>query len=377
MKIVQIITRLDTAGGAQSHVLALTKQLVLDGHDVTIFTSKGNLIHQALNEENISIIQLQYLKWAIHIVDDIRAFLEIRENLRRINPDIVALHSSKAGAVGRLAAFSLNIPTVFTAHGWAFTEGVKPLKGWVYQQIEKVLALKTTKIITVSNYDYSLATEKKVVKKNNMTTIHNGIHSSNSRQNLSQNRVPKIIMVARFEQPKRQDLLIEVLSTMTEKEWQLVFIGDGSQMEAAKALSLQHHIADRVKFLGSRDDIEEQLQQADLFVLLSDFEGLPISILEAMRAQLPIIASNVGGVPELIIDDETGYVVNHDLESIKGCLNQLLENHSLRLRLGYLAHRYFEENFSFHSMYDKTVSQYLQAHNEKKEKIDLQILNHH
>lgn len=377
MKIVQIITRLDTAGGAQSHVLALTKQLALDGHEVTIFTSKGNLIHQALNEENISIIQLQYLKWAIHIGDDIRAFLEIRENLRRINPDIVALHSSKAGAVGRLAAFSLNIPTVFTAHGWAFTEGVKPLKGWVYQQIEKVLAPKTTKIITVSNYDYSLASEKKVVKKNNMTTIHNGIHSiSNNGQNFSQNRVPKIIMVARFEQPKRQDLLIEVLSTMTEKEWQLVFIGDGSQMEAAKELSQQHHIADRVTFLGSRDDIAEQLQQADIFVLLSDFEGLPISILEAMRAQLPIIASNVGGVPELIIDDETGYVVNHDLVAIKGCLSRLLENHSLRFRLGHLAHRYFEENFSFHSMYDKTVSLYLEAHNEKKEKIDLQILNH-
>lgn len=128
-----------------------------------------------------------------------------------------------------------------------------------------------------------------------MLTIHNGIQC-NIKQRLSQNKIPKIVMVARFEQPKRQDLLVEVLSLMKEQEWQLVFIGDGKEMEAAKALSLQHDIAHRVKFLGSRDDIETQLQQADLFVLLSNFEGLPISILEAMRAQLPVIASNVGGI---------------------------------------------------------------------------------
>ncbi|MGE7918115.1 glycosyltransferase family 4 protein [Viridibacillus sp. NPDC093762] len=376
MKIVQIITKLDTTGGAQTHVLALTKQLAVDGHEITILTSKGALIYQPLNEKNISIIQLQHLKWAIHLVADIRAFFEIRSNLRRINPDVVALHSSKAGVVGRLAAFSLKIPTIFTVHGWAFTEGVKPIKRWIYQQIERAFARKTTKIITVSNYDYSLAIEKKVGKKDNMTTIHNGIHSS-GKQVFSQNKIPKIIMVARFEQPKRQDLLIEVLSTMKEKEWQLVFIGDGKEMEATKALSLQHDIAHRVTFLGSRDDIETQLQQADLFVLLSNFEGLPISILEAMRAQLPVIASNVGGVPEIIIDGETGYIVNHDIQVIKDRLIQLLENRDLRLQLGHAGCRYFEDRFSFHSMYDKTVSQYLQAHNVKKELIDVTILDHH
>lgn len=376
MKIVQIITKLDTTGGAQTHVIALTKQLALDGHEITILTSKGALIYQPLNEKNISIIQLHHLKWAINLVADIRAFFEIRSILRSINPDVVALHSSKAGAVGRLSAFSLKLPTVFTAHGWAFTEGVKPIKRWIYQQVEKAFARKTTKIITVSNYDYSLAIEKKVAKKEKMLTIHNGIQS-NIQQRLSQNKIPKIVMVARFEQPKRQDLLIEVLSLMKEQEWQLVFIGDGKEMEAAKALSLQHDIAHRVTFLGSRDDIETQLQQADLFVLLSNFEGLPISILEAMRAQLPVIASNVGGVSELIIDGKTGYIVNHEIQVIKDRLIQLLENRDLRLKLGHAGCRYFEDRFSFHSMYDKTVSQYLQAHNEKKEIIDVTILDHH
>ncbi|MGF9979020.1 glycosyltransferase family 4 protein [Viridibacillus arvi] len=377
MKIVQIITKLDTTGGAQTHVIALTKQLALDGHVITILTSKGALIYQPLNEKNIRIIQLQHLKWAINFVADIRAFFEIRSILRRINPDVVALHSSKAGAVGRLAAFSLKLPTVFTAHGWAFTEGVKPIKRWIYQQIERAFARKTSKIITVSNYDYLLAIEKKVVKKEKMTTIHNGIQSYSNKPSFSQNKIPKIVMVARFEQPKRQDLLIEVLSLMKEQEWQLVFIGDGREMEAAKALSLQHDIARRVTFLGSRDDIKTQLQKADLFVLLSNFEGLPISILEAMRAQLPVIASNVGGVPELIIDSKTGYIVDHDIQVIKERLIQLLENRDLRLQLGHAGFRYFEDRFSFHSMYDKTVSQYLQAQNEKKEVIDVTILDHH
>ncbi|MBK3493730.1 glycosyltransferase family 4 protein [Viridibacillus sp. YIM B01967] len=375
MKIVQIITKLDTVGGAQSHVLALTKQLSLDGHEVTILTSKGDLIEQALEEKNIKIIQLKYLKWSIHIIDDSRAFMEIRANLRRIKPDVVALHSSKAGVVGRLAAFSLKIPTVFTAHGWAFTEGVKPLKRLLFQYIEKVLARKTSRIIAVSNYDCELAIQKKVVKKTKITTIHNGIQSI-EEPSYFQNKVPKIVMVARFEHPKRQDLLVEVLSTMKEMEWELVFIGDGREIEAVKELTKQRDIAHRVTFLGSRDDIEVQLSYADLFVLLSNFEGLPIAILEAMRAGLPVIASNVGGTSELVNHGKSGYVVDGNITTIREYLIRVLESQSLRMQLGYTGRRYFEENFLFQKMYEKTVNLYQEIQREQKVEKEVQQLDH-
>ncbi|MEK4761280.1 glycosyltransferase family 4 protein [Viridibacillus sp. FSL E2-0187] len=375
MKIVQIVTKLDTVGGAQSHVLSLTKQLCLDGHEVIIMTSQGQLIEEAKNEKSAKIIQLRHLRRNISMMNDYRAFLELRFYLQQIGPELVALHSSKAGVLGRLAAFSLKIPTVFTAHGWAFTEGVQPLKKLLYKHIEKILAPRTTKIIAVSNYDQELAVQKKVVSKNKITTIHNGIQS-NDKQSHFHNNVPKIVMVSRFEKPKRQDLLIEVLSTMKELEWSLELIGDGVELANVKDLVKHKGLSHRVRFLGVRNDIENQVQDADIFVLLSNFEGLPISILEAMRAGLPVIASDVGGVAELVIEGKTGYLVDQNVLKIRKCLVRMIEDRPLRIELGQAGRNFFEDHFLFQKMYDNTVSLYKEALIEKKVKRNVQLLDH-
>ncbi|MGE7769990.1 glycosyltransferase family 4 protein [Viridibacillus arvi] len=375
MKIVQIVTKLDTVGGAQSHVLSLTKQLCLDGHEVIIMTSQGQLIEEAKNEKSAKIIQLRHLRRNISMMNDYRAFLELRFYFQQIGPELVALHSSKAGVLGRLAAFSLKIPTVFTAHGWAFTEGVQPLKKLLYKHIEKILAPRTTKIIAVSNYDQELAVQKKVVSKNKITTIHNGIQSNDKQSHFS-NNVPKIVMVSRFEKPKRQDLLIEVLSTMKELEWSLELIGDGVELANVKDLVKHKGLSHRVRFLGVRNDIENQVQDADIFVLLSNFEGLPISILEAMRAGLPVIASDVGGVAELVIEGKTGYLVDQNVLKIRKCLVRMIEDRPLRIELGQAGRNFFEDHFLFQKMYDNTVSLYKEALIEKKVKRNVQLLGH-
>ncbi|MGF9977917.1 glycosyltransferase family 4 protein [Viridibacillus arvi] len=375
MKIVQIVTKLDTVGGAQSHVLALTKQLCLDGHEVIIMTSQGQLIKEAMVGKSVKIIQLRHLRRDISLMDDYRAFLELRLYLQQIGPELVALHSSKAGVLGRLAAFSLKIPTVFTAHGWAFTEGVQPLKKLLYKQIEKLLAPRTTKIIAVSNYDHELAVQKRVVSKNKITTIHNGIQS-NDKQPYFRNNVPKIVMVSRFEKPKRQDLLIEVLSTMKELEWSLELIGDGVELANVKELVKYKGLSHRVRFLGVRNDIETQLQNSDIFVLLSNFEGLPISILEAMRAGLPVIASDVGGIAELVVEGKTGYLVDQNVLNIRKCLVRMIEDKPLRIELGQAGSNFFEDHFLFQKMYDNTVSLYKEALKEKKVKRNVQLLDH-
>ncbi|MGE7834908.1 glycosyltransferase family 4 protein [Viridibacillus arvi] len=375
MKIVQIVTKLDTVGGAQSHVLALTKQLCLDGHEVIIMTSQGQLIEEAMAEKNVKIIQLRHLSRDISLLDDYRAFLELRLYLQQIRPELVALHSSKAGVLGRLAALSLKIPTVFTAHGWAFTEGVQPLKKLLYKQIEKILAPRTTKIIAVSNYDHELAVQKRVVSKNKITTIHNGIQS-NDKQPYFRNNVPKIVMVSRFEKPKRQDLLIEVLSTMKELEWSLELIGDGVELANVKELVKYKGLSHRVRFLGVRNDIETQLQDADIFVLLSNFEGLPLSILEAMRGGLPVIASDIGGVAELVVEGKTGYLVDQNVLNIRKCLVRMIEDKPLRIELGQAGRNFFEDHFLFQKMYDNTVSLYKEALKEKKVKRNVQLLDH-
>lgn len=216
---------------------------------------------------------------------------------------------------------------------------------------------------------------KKGSFKNKITTIHNGIQS-NDKQSHFHNNVPKIVMVSRFEKPKRQDLLIEVLSTMKELEWSLELIGDGVELANVKDLVKHKGLSHRVRFLGVRNDIENQVQDADIFVLLSNFEGLPISILEAMRAGLPVIASDVGGVAELVIEGKTGYLVDQNVLKIRKCLVRMIEDRPLRIELGQAGRNFFEDHFLFQKMYDNTVSLYKEALIEKKVKRNVQLLDH-
>ena len=118
---------------------------------------------------------------------------------------------------------------------------------------------------------------------------------------------PVIVMVARFEVPKRQDVLLKTLAELTDIPWHLQLIGDGSLRPALEHFVEQNRLSNRVTFLGNQLDVHSYLEKGHLFVLLSDWEGLPISIIEAMRVGLPIIATNVGGVKELIIDRDNGF----------------------------------------------------------------------
>ncbi|GEK33602.1 glycosyltransferase family 4 protein [Kurthia sibirica] len=360
MRIVQLITRFDTLGGAQTHVLELSKALAKDGHEVYILYSKGQEIFGLSGEERIHCIQLNHLIHQIHPLQDFLSLQETKKILRLIQPDLVALHSSKAGIIGRLAAASLNIPTVFTAHGWAFTEGVSTIKQKIYSQIERFIAKKTDCIITVSNYDGQLAVVNQIKPKYLLKTIHNGIHDS-TPQRTDREDTLNIMMVARFQTPKRQDLLVDAFAALQIDHAQLLFVGEGKELEKVKLQAEYLCLQDQVHFLGARKDVPQLLTQATIFVLLSDFEGLPLSIIEAMACGLPIVASDVGGVSELITHGENGFLVGKEKNDIHYYLNLLAENRKLREQMGEKARARFVESFQFDKTYKETLEIYEQV----------------
>lgn len=359
---------MDKVGGAQKHVEALAIGLKQDGHEVTIVTGlyEASLWH--LEEEQISVISIPALQRAIHVTKDLQALWQLRTVIKNLQPDILAAHSSKAGAIGRIVGGYLRIPTVFTAHSWSFTDGVPPKKQFIYRHLEKAVQPLTTKIITVSEYDRKLALAKRIAPTHKMMTIHNGIEllTENNQIEHSRQEGPLIVMVARFEVPKRQDLLLEALSELTDIPWQLHFIGDGSLRPLLEKYVAEHNLMGRVQFLGNRMDITTLLAKSQLFVLLSDWEGLPISIIEAMRAGLPVIATNVGGVNELIVDGEHGFLIERNEKSLlKTRLRQLLSDEVLRAKMGNNSERHFLRYFTFSPMYQKTLFVYEQAFAKK------------
>ncbi|MFS0576479.1 glycosyltransferase family 4 protein [Sporosarcina sp. 179-K 3D1 HS] len=363
MKIVQLITRMDTIGGAQVHVRDLSIRLQEAGHAIHLVTGGEEHTHELLEQRQIRPIYCKHLMHKLHILSDVKAIFEVRNLLKTIRPDLVATHSSKAGIIGRIAGWSLGIPTVFTAHGWSFTDGIPKNKQRLYRWIEKMIGFITDGVIAVSSYDKRLALEYAIVPERKIVAIPNGVHDAAYTGRVrSKEDVPIISMVARFSPQKNQAQLLQVLKQLDQLKWKLFFAGDGPLLPEAKQFVAQENLTDRVVFLGDHGDIQELLQQSDLFVLVSEWEGLPLSILEAMRSGLPIVASDVGGVREAVRQSVNGFIVKkNDVRDLQDKLRLLIEDATLRQEMGEESRRLYEERFTFERMYEDTIAYYNQV----------------
>ncbi|WP_318616811.1 glycosyltransferase family 4 protein [Sporosarcina sp. YIM B06819] len=355
MKIVQVITRMDTIGGAQLHVRDLCIALAEEGHSVYVVTGGNLTLYEELNT-----VYCQSLMRNLNVVADIKAFLELRSILKSMQPDVIATHSSKAGVIGRLVGWSLRIPTLFTAHGWSFTEGVAGKKKRMYRMIERLMGRMTKGVITVSEYDKQLALKHKVLPLEKLLTIHNGVHETElSRDYRHPDNRLTMVMVARFAPPKQQLDLLKALTKLQQFEWEMLFAGDGPLLREAQCFVESEGLNDRVQFLGNRHDISAILQMSDIFLLLSDWEGLPLSILEAMQCSLPVIASDVGGINEAVKHSVNGYLISPKEEAeLVDKLAVLLTSPSLRRQMGEHSRLLYEQHFTFEQMHDKTFAYY-------------------
>ena len=362
---------MDTIGGAQIHVKDISIGMKERGHSVVLVTGIGENIHSILEEEGIPNYRSKHLIRNMNIISDVKAFIEIRKMLKEIAPNIIATHSSKAGIIGRIAGWTLRIPTVFTAHGWSFTEGVSSKRRIFYMFIEKIVGTFSDGIITVSKYDSDLARDSKVVPVHKLHTIHNGVHEYKHPKRVKRlDCEPTIIMVARFARPKKQLALLKALQKLKLVGWNVRFAGEGPLLNEAINYVKANQLCERVEFLGDRNDVMELLQQSDVFVLLSDWEGLPLSILEAMRSGLPIIASDVGGVKEAVHQSINGYIIPKNNEAELICkLSEILTSSALRLEMGNESRKLFETHFTFKKMLDETDKYYEKVINKKMEKV--------
>lgn len=309
MKIVYIIT-LANLGGAQVHLKDLIYHLPKN-IDPYIIIGEDGWLSDEMKKMKLKVCIVPTLVRQISPQNDIKAVFNIKKEIELIRPDIIHCHSSKAGIIGRVVAKMCNVPVVFTAHGWAFTDGISPWKKQLYAHIEKFIAYWTNKIICVSEYDKNIALNVMPKQDDKLITIHNGIPDRYFKKNDITKKDFRLVMIARFSKPKNQRLLIETVAKLIEYNisLRLTLVGDGPNFLAMKNLVNKLDIAKYVEFLGSRTDIAEILLYNDVFILISEWEGFPISIIEAMRQGLPVIASDVGGVSEAVIDNETGLLL--------------------------------------------------------------------
>jgi len=362
ISVVYIITRADTIGGAQRHVIEMASELVRLGHKATIICGEGVALPKVLKSQRIPYVQIPRFRRQLSGINDILALREIKNSINKIAPDLVSLHSSKAGILGRVACRSLGVPCVFTAHGWAFADGVGRAKAFLYASIEKRLQYWSACTICVSKSDRDLA-ESFGFERNHMVVIHNGRHDTppkDRNRSCAQEDNVKIVMIGRLDRQKDHCTLIHALSTLDRYE--LTLVGDGPlQNELVRQIRAVGMTA-RVRFCGFVEDVRPMLDESDIFALISNWEGFPRSTLEAMRANLPVVVSDVGGSAEAVINGETGFVVQRgNIASVRAKLAMLIDDDSLRSRLGTAGREKFLNSFTFEAMRDATITIYEKA----------------
>ena len=364
MNILFVITRADAIGGAQVHVKDLAIALQKDRHKVLVLTGQQGIFNEDLREANIKSIPCEYLRKQIHPFLDGKSLRYILHVISEFKPDLIAAHSSKTGILGRLASRIASVPCVFTAHGWSFTTGIPQPHRAIYRILEKATAPLAEKIICVSEYDRTIGIEAGM-NLAQLTTVHNGMQdiSSDLMANPARSQTVKVAMIARFDRQKDHETIIEAFQGLNAE---LILVGDGPNMLKAQQQVEKLRLGKQVKFLGFRQDIAQILAQVQIFALISNWEGLPCTIIEAMRAGLPVVASDVGGIKEIVIDSQTGYVIPRgDVAILREKLAYLIDNESARASMGISGRQKYDSELTFEHMYDKTLAVYEQAVNAR------------
>jgi len=355
--VLFVITRGDSIGGGQIHVRDLSRALQARGIRVAVAAGTTGALQAELDKTGIRHYLIPGLVRSINPLNDLVAVNALRRRIRAFDPELVSCHTAKAGLVGRLAALAEGVPVVFTAHGWQFAEGIAGWQKAVVLGVETILARLTRRIITVSGYDRDLALKYRLGSPRKIVLVHNGMpwldRPAPGQGGLA---TVKLIMVARFQEQKDHASLFTALERLEELPWSLELIGDGPDLARWQAWVVDRGWPGRVKFSGQVLDVPRRLETSDVFVLASLWEGFPRSILEAMRASLPVVVSDVGGVRESVVDGQTGFVVPpRDPAALADRLGELLADADLRRRQGSAGRDRYEAEFTFDAMLGKTV----------------------
>jgi glycosyltransferase involved in cell wall biosynthesis len=347
-------------GGAQGNVLDLIRKFD-DDYDVHLVCGEIGALTEDAEKLGVPIHIIKNLRRNINIIEDVTCVRDTINLIRRLNPSIIHAHSSKAGVVARISSRLCGVPSVFTAHGWGFSPGTPRLRRAIALLVEKVLVPITSRIICVSESDRQLALKLGVGNRKVLNTVRYGIYDTAVTLAQPAIQSPRLIMVARFNEQKDQATLLKAIAQIPDFPGHVDFVGSGPALASCKALAETLGVSQSVSFLGDRRDVPDLLAQSQIFILATHYEGLPISILEAMRGGLPVIASSVNGIPEEVEDGVTGLVVPpRDPIALADAIKLLVESPQRRQLMGKAARQRFEQEFTVDRMVRETGTIYLE-----------------
>lgn len=375
-RIAHIITRLDRGGSAENTLLTVT--LLDKGHyDVTLIygeTVEG--LHAEIEQARragVHIIYLKELIRPIHPWTDFLAFIKLFSILRRGKYDIVHTHSSKGGALGRVAAFLAGIKLiVHTPHGHIFYGYFGPFANRALILIERLLGRVTDRLITLTHRGREEHVAFRILPPEKIVPIYSGIRLERFRDfDLLQEKgrsVPatlskgsRIGLLARLAPIKGHRYFLEAVPKVLKQipDAQFFLVGDGPLRADLERQCQKLGIHSSVTFLGDQTDVRSFLHEMNILVLPSLNEGMGRVLLEAQAAGKPVIGTRVGGIPEVIREGETGFVVPpKDPEALADAMIKLLKDPERQRTMGLAAKKWVDQKFSVEEMIQKISQLY-------------------
>ncbi len=349
-------------GGAFGHVARLSGELTRRGHQVAIC---GPHESEADLAPGVEVIYLEMVQ-PIAPIRDLRALAGLAGVIRSWRPDLIHVHGSKAGTLGRLARFAApSVPLAFTPHQYAFANYFRRRSARsVYRVIERAMAPLATMVICVCEAERENAA--KVGSADRATVVYNGIEfvaadEPDPRLASLRERGPVIVAVAELHPRKGLLTLLDAMTRVLDEhpDATLAIAGEGTQRETLLRHVAALGIAPSVRLLGLVGDVPAVLAGADVFVNAAWAEAFPYSVLEAMAAERPIVATDVGGTGEAIEDGLTGRLVQpFDVDRLAAAILELLDDRDRAARLAAAARERMNERFTFERMVAGTLEAY-------------------
>ncbi|MCA9366369.1 glycosyltransferase family 4 protein [Candidatus Kaiserbacteria bacterium] len=349
-KVLFLITK-SNFGGAQRYVYDLATNLPTEQYEVVVALGGNGPLTEKLEAAGLKVLSIPALQRDISIIKELQALWQIGSLIKDEDPDIFHINSSKAGLLGVMMGRILGVPRIiFTAHGWAFNENRNALSRIVLKLFHWLTVIGSHQTIAVSHTLKSqlawLGAERK------MTVVYNGraaatLQSKDRSRRVLMGYAPELeqyqddfwsITIGELHPVKQHNVAIEAMAKLAADKLPIrhLIISDGDERNNLQALIATHGLATHVFLLGAIDEAAQYLKAADVFVLPSRSEGFPYVPIEACQAGVPVIASNVGGIPEIITDKVEGLLIpSGDSEALAQAIAELY--HDTAQRAAYAA----------------------------------------
>lgn len=371
-KVLYVITK-SNFGGAQRYIFDIATSIKKNGYDVAVALGGNGIFYKKLKSVGVQTITIPFLERDVNIFSELKVFLNLLKILKSERPDVVHLNSSKIGGLGAFACRIAKIKKiVFTAHGWAYKEDRNVISKkvmWFFSWLTVILSHKT---IVVSQDDLENAPKLFVQRK--IVMIHNGISEIKfENKATARNKIKKLVnaniqngsiwigTISELHKNKGLPFVIRAISNLVRRGYDISFfvISEGEERFALEQFIKKLGLENNVFLLGYMDDAQEILKAFDIFTLTSLKEGLPYALLLAGSAGLPTVATNVGGIPEIIENKKSGRLVRtKNARDIEKAISDIIDFKKEGVEYGKTLKEKVERNFTLEEMVAKTVLNY-------------------